>query len=436
MDTENSKASSPTVDDEKHVGTVDEGHGSEDANEPTYPDGGLRAWITVFGSFIIQFCGFGYTTSFGVYQDYYTRVYITNESSSAISWIGSVNAFLVIASGVVAGRLYDKGYFYFLLYGGAILISFSLFMLSLAKPDNIYQNFLAQGIGHGLGAGMMYVPSIALVSQYFKKRRALAMSFVAAGSSLGAFVHPIMLNNTLNGHLGFGGAVRASAGLVTGLLVIACCLMRPRLPPPTVVHDLGKSLKRYSRDIPFIAASAGLTFFTIGFYFPLFFLQLDAIKHNLSERFGFYALVMMNATSFVARMSAGLLAQRLGVMNMITVSTGCCAVLIFCMIALKTVASVVLLAVIYGFFSGIFITLMAPLIAILTEDVTELGVRMGISFAFCGVGALIGPPINGALLTGQFIWWKPALFSGMFALLGFLCFVGMLLILHRWKKND
>lgn len=27
-------------------------------------------------------------------------------------WIGSVNAFLVIAGGLVAGRIYDKGYLY------------------------------------------------------------------------------------------------------------------------------------------------------------------------------------------------------------------------------------------------------------------------------------------------------------------------------------
>ncbi|KAF9439880.1 hypothetical protein P691DRAFT_614297, partial [Macrolepiota fuliginosa MF-IS2] len=117
--------------------------------------------------------------------DYYTRVFITSESPSAISWIGSVNAFIVVSSGLIIGRLYDKGYFHHMIIGGAALIIFSLFMLSFSKPDHIYQNFFAQAIGHGIGAGMMYVPTLAVISQYFLRRRALAMSIVAAGSSLG-----------------------------------------------------------------------------------------------------------------------------------------------------------------------------------------------------------------------------------------------------------
>lgn len=75
------------------------------------------------------------------------------------SWIGSLNAFLVISGGLIAGRLYDRGYLcvrssfsticsllnldalhsYHLLYGGSLLLAFSLFMLSLAKPNQYYQ---------------------------------------------------------------------------------------------------------------------------------------------------------------------------------------------------------------------------------------------------------------------------------------------------------
>lgn len=108
----------------------------------------------------------------------------------------------------------------------------------------------------GLGAGLIYIPSVAIVSHYFKKRRALAMSLVSSGSSLGAVLHPIMLNNTL-GKIGFGNAVRASAGLVSGMLLIACLLMHPRLPPPRNTPRLGKALRKFSRDGAYIAATAG-----------------------------------------------------------------------------------------------------------------------------------------------------------------------------------
>ena len=151
--------------------------------------------------------------------------------------------------------------------------SFSLFMHSLAKPDKYYQVFtaiaslpfyeltpsphqifLSQGIGAGLGAGMLYVPSMAVLSHYFGRRRSLALTMAAAGSSLGAIVHPVMLNNTLD-RVGFAVAARANAGLISVMLLTACLLMRTRLGPPENLIDLWKAARRFSTDLPFMFAS-------------------------------------------------------------------------------------------------------------------------------------------------------------------------------------
>jgi hypothetical protein len=82
------------------------------------------------------------------------------------------------------------------------------------------------------------------------------MSIAAAGSSVGAIVYPIMLNNLFQ-TLGYANAVRANAGMMTGLLVIACLLMHPRLPPPETMPDLWESVKKFSRDWPYVFASLG-----------------------------------------------------------------------------------------------------------------------------------------------------------------------------------
>ncbi|KAJ7046295.1 major facilitator superfamily domain-containing protein, partial [Mycena alexandri] len=329
------------------------------------------------------------------------------------SWIGSVNALLVISVGLVGGRLYDHGHFNLLVYGGCFLQSFSIFMFSLCQRQKLYQIFLTQGIGAGLGAGLTYIPSVAVVSHYFRERRALAMSIVASGSSFGAIVHPIMLNNTLHSSLGFGNSVRASAALITGLLILACLLMRPRLPASQNNPELWNSVRRFSRDTPYVLATIGMATFSVAFYFPLFFLQLDAVTHGMDRTFSFYSLVIMNASSFVGRLTPGFFAHSLGITKMVTAAAGCGSVLILGMIGLSNVASVVVLAILYGYCAGVFITLMPPLVAILTKDLTELGLRMGVSFALEGIGGLIGPPINGALLTANFLWWRPALFSGV-----------------------
>jgi hypothetical protein len=83
------------------------------------------------------------------------------------------------------------------------------------------------------------------------------MTFVTCGSSLGATIHPIMLNNLLNGHLGFANGVRASAGLVSVLLLTACLCMRTRLDPPTTPVNYIAAAKKCLCDVPFIFAMAG-----------------------------------------------------------------------------------------------------------------------------------------------------------------------------------
>ncbi len=85
------------------------------------------------------------------------------------------------------------------------------------------------------------------------------MSIVASGSSMGAVIHPIMLNNTLD-TIGFVNSVRASAGLVTGMLLIACFLMQTRLPPPKKTIPLIPAIKKFSRDKAYICATLGLAY--------------------------------------------------------------------------------------------------------------------------------------------------------------------------------
>jgi len=308
-------------------------------------------------------------------------------------------------------------------------------MLSFTKPDSFYQVLLTQGLGVGLGVGMTCVPSLAIISHYFHKRRALAMAIVAAGGPVGSVLHPVMLNNTLNG-LGFAGATRANAGLMTGLLLISCMIMRPRLPFVTHQPDLSKLIFKFMKDGPYIVAVAGFALFYLAYWYPIFYLQLDATKHGLSNQFSFYSMVILSVASLVGRLSSGFLASPIGVELLVIVSAGCCVIIMFSMIAIKTVASVVIFAVLYGYFSGIFVGLTAPLLAILADELHELGIRIGVCFAICASFNMIGPPINGALLTLELVWWKPAVFSALMMAAGFSFLILMLLLLQRKRRQE
>lgn len=48
--------------------------------------------------------------TFGVFQTYYETGLLIQETPSNISWIGSIQAFLLLLCGLFAGPLFDMGY--------------------------------------------------------------------------------------------------------------------------------------------------------------------------------------------------------------------------------------------------------------------------------------------------------------------------------------
>jgi hypothetical protein len=61
----------------------------------------------------------------------------------------------------------------------------------------------------------------------------------------------------------------------------------------------------------------------------------------------------MNAACFIGRCTAGITAAYTGVLNFMIVSTVACSAVIISMIGLSDVASVVVLGLAYGYFSGV-----------------------------------------------------------------------------------
>ncbi|KAG2039580.1 major facilitator superfamily domain-containing protein [Suillus americanus] len=412
------------------VNSIDNPSHVDQLDSSDFPEGGVTAWGTALGAFLIQFCGAGYTTSYGVFQDFYTQTYLTNSTPSAIavsdlqwySWIGSVNAFLTFSVGLVSGRLLDRGAFYHVMKIGCFLQCLFLFMLSLAKPNEYYQAsliFLSQGIGSGVAIGLTNVPSIAVVSHHFQRRRAFAMGLVVAGVSMGSILHPIMLNNLINGKLGFANGVRASAGMIGGLLLIAYFLMHTRLPPQPKAVSYTRVLQNSWRDHAYICACLGIAAFEFGFFFVAFYLQLDSRLHGVSKEFSFYSLTISNTSSFFGRLTAGVVTAYVGIPNTIISCSFISSAIIFSMIGLRSLASVALIGISYGYFSGITVALIGPLTSYLTPEISDIGARMGISFTMTGNFSRpsltfgLGSPICGAVLTSHYIWWRPAVLAGV-----------------------
>ncbi|KAF8625091.1 hypothetical protein AX15_005570 [Amanita polypyramis BW_CC] len=399
-----------------------------------YPEGGLRGWLAVAGSFIFQFSCFGYLNAFGVYNDYYVRTYLNEKyTSSEIGWIGSVQLLLIYSMGIVSGRAFDAGYFYHITIIATILFTFSLFMLSLTQPQQYYQVFLAQGLGNGIAMGLLYTPGLAVVSHYFKRRRAFVMGIAAAGTAVGGSIHPIMLNKLFYGSVGFHNGVRASAGFNLGLLIIAILFTKPRLPPKKHEGSLLENLRTFLREPAYLITILGTIFAAMGFYYPLFSLQLYAIEHGVNSTFAFYLLTILNATSLFGRVISNLAVNKYGVMNTMLLCTIGAAITVFSELAVKNLVGIIFFSIVFGFFVGSYAGLLGPMLSAQARNDTEIGARIGICFMFTGIGALVGNPIGGALVTSSYIWWRAIVFSGVFLTLGAMCFIGARLMFAKKK---
>lgn len=76
--------------------------------ENDFPEGGSQAWLVAAGTAGILFCSLGYSNSFGVFQSYYMRHQLQEHTPDDISWIGSIQAFLVFSSGAIGGPIFDR----------------------------------------------------------------------------------------------------------------------------------------------------------------------------------------------------------------------------------------------------------------------------------------------------------------------------------------
>lgn len=170
------------------------------------------------------------TNAFGVYQDYYVRIFLNQYSPSTIGWIGSAQLFFQFSLGIISGKLFDAGHFYPMMIGSSLLYITCYYMLSFTHENQYYQVFLAQGIGAGVALGILFLPAIGIIAHHFRRRRSLAMGIVVSGSSYGGLVFPVMLNKIIQ-RQGFAAATRAVSYLATGLMVLAIISMRTRLPP-------------------------------------------------------------------------------------------------------------------------------------------------------------------------------------------------------------
>ena len=113
-------------------------------NPADFPDGGFEAWVVVAGCWCALFCSFGWINCIGIFQEYYQHNILSNLSPSTISWIPSLETFMMFAGGPIFGKTIDNHGVKWLLLGGSIAHIFGLMSILSMRISFLY-SFIALG---------------------------------------------------------------------------------------------------------------------------------------------------------------------------------------------------------------------------------------------------------------------------------------------------
>lgn len=225
---------------------------SQSRADYTFPEGGRRAWMVVFGSFCIISGTYGLVSSVGLFLSYWQEHQLSHYSSSTIGWISAVNVFFTLMLGVQVGPLFDKHGPRWLILGGSIVNVIS--WVILAQCTKYWHFMLVYGILNGVSGAFLTTTALAVVAHWFEVKRGLASGITFVGSSVGGIVFPLILKPMLQ-NMSWAWSSRIIALVVLGLMLVGNLCIRGRLPPRVAggAMDL-----RCFRDARFSWATVGI----------------------------------------------------------------------------------------------------------------------------------------------------------------------------------
>lgn len=287
------------------------------------PDGGTQAWIQVLCTHITVFNTFGFFTSFGVFQTYYQTT--LGIAPSTISWIGSLQVFLLFGIGTFTGRATDAGLFRPLYIVGAAFQILGVF--AMANSTKLWHLFLSQAICLGISNGLQFCPAMALVSTYFVKRRAFAMGLTALGSCTGGVIMPVIVQQCLP-RIGFPWTIRIIGFIMLVLNIVVIALYRTRLPP----RKSGPIVDWASfRELPYALYCTAMFFNFWGLYFAFFY--IGSYGRNVlgaTYQQSINLLLVTVCMGFIFRLLPTYYADKIGSLNVLIPFAFLCGIMVSC----------------------------------------------------------------------------------------------------------
>lgn len=169
----------------------------------------------------------------------------------------------------------------------------------------------------GLGFGLLYVPTVASISQRFSTNRAVALGVATSGAPAGGIIYTVIFNQLIS-KMGFGWTVRIMGFVMLFLFCMAGLLLslEGRLKS-RAINDRPRALldKRALKDLPFWSFTVANFLIYLGYITPYYYIPTYAqTMLHTSRSLGSYILMASQAASIVGRVATTVFAHYYGSM--------------------------------------------------------------------------------------------------------------------------
>ncbi len=167
--------------------------------------------------------------SFGILQqaikDYYV---ISNQSANMLTSL--YTGFFLLSGPLVSGIVNQFGCRVAIICGA--VVTSLMFGLSALAPK-IYYMYVSLGIIGGVSTGIFYIASLLIIAEYFDKKKGIATGITMAGSGIGFFVGPPIMEYLIKAY-GWKVTICACASLILVNAFIGI-LSKPLNPPKSQI---------------------------------------------------------------------------------------------------------------------------------------------------------------------------------------------------------
>jgi MFS family permease len=241
--------------------------------------------------------------------------------------------------------------------------------ISASFSKRIWHLYLSQGFLLGIGLGFIFVPSVQVVSQWFSKKRSLAMGIASGGSGVGGLIFSFGIQAMIE-RISVAWSFRIIGIMCMTMNLLATVFIKNRnhhIKPPQLGFDT-KLLVRY--DV-FLWLAWGF-FSMLGYIVLLYSLPDFASSIGLTKSQGAAIGAVLNAGSAIGRPLAGFASDRWGRIEVSGGLTLFCGLSCFALwMPAKSYGLTVFFALVSGAVVGVFWATVSP-IAVEVAGVEEV----------------------------------------------------------------